>query len=307
MSMKRTIIITGGNTGLGYSCAGYIAGSSNDYTIMIACRNVQKGNNAAEKLKEKTGNPNIYVLELNLASFASVRKFKEDYCKGGYPPLYGIVCNAGVHQHGRLRYTEDGIEEAFGVNHLGHFLLVNLLLQSMENDGRVVFVTSDTHDSDKIQFHDAGRLAYPEKFGCAEDGYPVSKLCNILCTYEMARRLKGRGKKHITVNAFNPGFMPDTGLPKALPPILNILIPALISVYAVCIGTYSNSRRSGKALAEMMVGKTYENKTGIYNDRGKIKESSRASYDKKAAVQLWVESAEMAGLKNEETICGIKS
>ena len=66
--MKRTIIITGGNTGLGYSCARYIAGSSNDYTIMIACRNVQKGNDAAEKLKEKTGNPNIYVLELDLAS-----------------------------------------------------------------------------------------------------------------------------------------------------------------------------------------------------------------------------------------------
>ena len=109
--------------------------------------------------------------------------FKEDYCKGGYPPLYGIVCNAGGHQHGRLKYTEDGIEEAFGVNHLGHFLLVNLLLQNMENDGRVVFVTSDTHDSDKIQFHDAGRLAYPEKFGCAEDGYPVSKLCNILLIY----------------------------------------------------------------------------------------------------------------------------
>ena len=229
--MKSTIIITGGNTGLGYSCARYIAGSSNDYTIMIACRNVQKGNDAAEKLKEKTGNPNIYVLELDLASLASVRKFKKDYCKGGYPPLYGIVCNAGVHQHGRLKYTKDGFEEAFGVNHLGHFLLVNLLLENMENDGRVVFVTSDTHDSDKIQFHDAKRLAYPEKYGCVQDGYPVSKLCNILCTYEMARRLKQQGKNHITVNAFNPGFMPDTGLPKVLPPVLNILIPALISVY----------------------------------------------------------------------------
>ena len=62
--MKRTIIITGGNTGLGYSCAGYIAGSSNDYTIMIACRNVQKGNNAAEKLKEKTGNAEFYNSQL---------------------------------------------------------------------------------------------------------------------------------------------------------------------------------------------------------------------------------------------------
>jgi NAD(P)-dependent dehydrogenase (short-subunit alcohol dehydrogenase family) len=67
-SMKRTIIITGGNTGLGYSCAGYIAGSSNDYTIMIACRNVQKGNNVAEKLKEKTGNAEFYNSQFERAS-----------------------------------------------------------------------------------------------------------------------------------------------------------------------------------------------------------------------------------------------
>ncbi len=305
--MKRTIIITGGNTGLGYSCAGYIAQNCKNYVIIIACRNIKKGSDAAEKLKEKTGNPNIFVLELDLASLASVRKFKEDYCKGNYPPLYGIVCNAGVHQHGGLKYTKDGFEEAFGVNHLGHFLLVNLLLENIGDNGRIVFVSSDTHDSDKIRFCDAKRLAYPEKYGCVEAGYPVSKLCNILCTYEMVRRLKAQDIKNITVNAFNPGFMPDTGLPKALPPVLNIIIPALISVYAVCIGTYSNSKRSGKALAEMMVGKKYENITGTYNDRGKTKNSSSASYDKNAAAKLWCESAEMVGLRSDETILKIQN
>lgn len=88
---KRTIVITGGNTGLGYKCAQYISMNSRDYTVIIACRNFEKATLAQKNLQRETGNPNIYALKLNLASLKSVRYFYEDFCNKGYPPLYALV------------------------------------------------------------------------------------------------------------------------------------------------------------------------------------------------------------------------
>lgn len=216
------------------------------------------------------------------------------------------MCNAGVHSTRHLVYTEDGFEEAFGVNHLGHYLLANLMLNQMVTNGRIVFVTSDMHDFPKFPsslqpvFKSSRSLAYPNE-NSGDYGYSASKLCNILCTYEMSDRLKTETDKHITVNAFNPAFMPDTGLTEAM----GAFIPRLINIFAWIIGSSSNVKKSGNALAAMITDNRYENTTGTYNDRGKIAKSSKASYDKEAARRLWVESAEMVNLKKEESILSI--
>jgi len=282
---KRTVVITGGNTGLGFKCAQNIARKSKDYQVLIACRNRDKANVAKENLKQETGNPHIYAHELDLASLESIRNFYKAFCDGNFPPLYALVCNAGVHGNGM---TKDGFEETFGVNHLGHYLLANLLLNQMINEGRIVFVTSDMHDPPRFLpfrkpiYKSAKLLAYPER-NDKTPRYSTSKFCNILCTYEMSNRLSAETEKQITINAFNPGFMPDTGLVEALGPVAGMIIPRLISLFASLIGSGSNVEKSGRALADMITDKQYKSITGTYNDRGKIIKSSKASYDKTAA------------------------
>jgi NAD(P)-dependent dehydrogenase (short-subunit alcohol dehydrogenase family) len=306
---KRTVVITGGNTGLGYKCAQHIAMNSKNYTVVIACRNLEKAATAKKNLQQETGNPHIYALELDLASLESIRNFYDIFCHEKYPPLHALVCNAGVHGHS-FGYTKDGFEETFGVNHLGHYLLANLMLNQMMTKGRIVFVASDMHDPPRFfpfptpTFKNARLLAYPDENDNIPR-YPTSKLCNILCTYEMATRLAAESDKHITVNAFNPGFMPDTSLSAALSPVLRIFLPRLISIFAGLLGRGSNVEKSGKALAAMITDRRYEHTTGTYNDRGKVIKSSGPSYDKTAAKNLWVESAELVQLKQGESILSI--
>src|SRR5262245_51543981 len=109
---KRTVVITGGNSGLGYQCAMNIA-SNEGYVVIIACRNPEKANTARESLQQETGNSNIYALELDLASLESIRKFYESFKREKYPPLYGLVCNAGLSLVGK-EYTQDGFAMTFG-------------------------------------------------------------------------------------------------------------------------------------------------------------------------------------------------
>ncbi len=190
----RTVIVTGGNAGLGYETAKNIALSDPAYHVVLACRSRSRGEGAATSLRSETGNPRIQAMQLDLASLASVRAFASTFSEAGLPPLFGIVCNAGISAAGvaGTPRTEDGFEMIFGVNHLGHFLLTNLLLPAMEDHGRIVFVTSDLHNPPaffpaKVRYDSGAAIAHG-KAGMAQ--YCTSKLCNIYCTYEMARLIR---------------------------------------------------------------------------------------------------------------------
>ena len=211
---SKTVIITGGNSGLGYYCAQAIAQSCTNWHIIIASRNLPRVEEAVQQLTAETNYSFIEGMTLDLASLASVRQFVQDFQTREHPPLEAIVCNAGVQIVSGTRYTEDGFEMTFGVNHLGHFLLVNLLLPQLSDPSRIVFVSSDTHNPETNtgmphpNYQDANALA----FGIGDDNqmdmrtvgrvrYTTSKLCNLLCTYELSRRLQKQQSK-ITVNAF---------------------------------------------------------------------------------------------------------
>lgn len=311
---KRTVIVTGGNSGLGYECAKNIAKNNQNYTVVIACRNLNKANSAVENLRKETGNPSIYTLKLDLASLESIRKFYNDFCDEKFPPLIGLVCNAGIHSDS-LTHTKDGFDSTFGVNHLGHYLLANILLKQMSNNGCIVFVSSDTHDPERFfpyntpTFTDAKSLAYPEEGkGGTMLQYATSKLCNILCAYEMAERIATKTDKQITVNAFNPGLMTDTNFSSTnLNPIVHKIMSSLMTVMAWILRRDSNSKKSGKNLADLITDKKYEHSNGKYYDRGKEVKSSKPSYDKLAARKLWNESAELVNLTQSETILSIDS
>ena len=303
----KTVIVTGANAGLGYETAKNIALSDPAYHVVLACRSTSRAKAAAASLRAETGNPHLHATHVDLASLASVRSFVNDLSGEVLPPLHGIVCNAGISASGvpgRPR-TEDGFEMIFGVNHLGHFLLTNLLLSSMDDHGRIVFVTSDLHNPPaffpaKVRYVSGDEIAHGTA-GMAQ--YCISKLCNIYCTYEMARLIQEQPDKRITVNAFNPGAMPDTGFAA---PTGNALTRGAVRIVGgmmgALIGKQSTAAESGRSLASLITGPEHAKTTGAYIDRGAIAESSRLSHDQDNARELWRASITMTGLRRAESI-----
>ena len=204
----KTVIITGANSGLGYECAKNILSTETEYFIIMACRNPEKAEEAKAALISETGNKNIEVMGLDLSSLQSVRNFAKDFDNATLPPLYGIVCNAGIAGF-HAGKTVEGYELIFGTNHLGHFMLTNLLLPRLIDNGRIVIVSSDMHNPPwgSITYPGAKILADPENG--LNNKYPLSKLCNLYFAYELSRKL-AKIQKPITVNGFNPGLLTDT-------------------------------------------------------------------------------------------------
>lgn len=303
----KTVIVTGGNSGLGYQCAKNIALSDSGYSVVLACRSASRGAAAAAALRTEARNPKTSAMELDLASLASVRAFCDTFSAAALPPLYAVACNAGISAGGApgASRTIDGIEMIFGVNHLGHFLLTNLLLNQMGVDGRIVFVTSDLHSPPpffpfKVRYDNAMAIA---NRGPGMRQYCTSKLCNIYCAYEMDRLISEHTDRHITINAFNPGAMADTGFSR---PAGNTLVRGVVRVVGgimgALIGKQSTSIESGALLASLITNPSLAAASGKYIDRGVTAESSLLSYDRDNARELWQASLEMSGLKPSETI-----
>jgi NAD(P)-dependent dehydrogenase (short-subunit alcohol dehydrogenase family) len=302
---EKTFIITGGNSGLGYQCAKHIAAKNPDNHVVIASRNVEKSEEAAATITRETENPHIYALPLNLASLNSVREFCKDLEESGLPPLYGLVCNAITGYSGKVQYTEDGFEKTFATGHLGHFLLANLLLRNMQDGGRIVFVSSDQHNPPrfigKIRYTDAMELACPQNSGHTLR-YSATKLCNIYCAYEMAERITSETDRQITVNAFNPAFMADTGLGEKARTAGERMAKRLAPLLARMMELHSSAVKSGKLLASLMTEEKYRDITGKYFDRENEIRSSDLSYNKENAKNLWHRSIELVHLERDETI-----
>ena len=136
----KTYIITGANSGLGFETAKRIA--KKGYRVILACRNMEKGSEAADAIKSETGNENIESRQLDLASLVSVRNFAEGLKDTA---IYALDNNAGISGM-KTGTTEDGYDIVFQSNHLGHFLLTNLLLPQIEDDGRILNISSDMHN-----------------------------------------------------------------------------------------------------------------------------------------------------------------
>lgn len=314
----RTVVITGGNTGLGYQCAKTIAVSGQPWHIVIASRDTAKAAKAVEQLKSETAHEQISAMRLDLASLDSIRAFAREFAASTLPSLHAIVCNAGVHLSGGVTYTQDGFETTFGVNHLGHFLLVNLLLRSLIAPARIVFISSGTHDPatpdgrwNRPDYQNAYRLAWPEKDGGRPlpgiRRYSTSKLCNIYCTYELARRLEAEGlsttEHPITVNAYDPGPNPETGLTRDYPRFIQSLLRSATfrPLLSAITGDFSTIETSGGFMASLVVNPALEQTTGKYYHIQHEMPSSQESYDRAKARELWESSVELVKLAPEET------
>jgi light-dependent protochlorophyllide reductase len=296
---KRTVLITGGTSGLGLRAAAELARDPT-WHVVITGRDRQRSQTAAAKIGAE---PEV----LDLGSLDDVREFGERFRGGGRPPLAAVVCNAGLQQISGLTVSDDGYESTFAVNHLGHFLLVALLLEQVTTPARVVIVSSNTHDPERRtgmpvpRYGTAAELARPDADRQSDDSpvtagrrrYTTSKLCNVLFTYELDRRLGGRG---VTFNAFDPGLMPGTGLARDYPAYQRIAWRFVMPALTLISASVNTPRTSGRALARLIVDPTLDARSGRYWSGTREIRSSADSYDPAKAADLWNTSLELAGL-----------
>ncbi|XP_023257201.1 dehydrogenase/reductase SDR family member 13-like [Seriola lalandi dorsalis] len=199
----KTVVITGGNTGIGKATALHLARKG--ARVILACRNRDKAEAAIADIQQETGSTDVLYMHLDLASLKSVRCFTETFLKTE-SRLDLLINNAGLVADGR---TEDGFGIQFGVNHLGHFLLTCLLLERLKEagGGRVVTLSSMAHRWGNIDFE---ALAANKHLGTGRyswqffQAYCNSKLCNVLFTHELAKRLKGTS---VTCYSLHPGVV----------------------------------------------------------------------------------------------------
>ena len=198
----------GGNVGLGAEAA--LDFAKRGATVVLACRSFDNTKDTIKRIRDKTGNNDVHFLHIDLGNLASIRQFVEDF-QAKYTDLYALVCNAGVwYPMEQGAKTSDGFEAHAGVNHLGHFLLTNLLLDKLSDSApsRVVVVSSMLSSRGKLDFtkfdhFKEGRKPEEGSKGFAPTGYCDSKLMNVLFTKELSRRVTGRG---ITAVSLCPGW-----------------------------------------------------------------------------------------------------
>jgi NAD(P)-dependent dehydrogenase (short-subunit alcohol dehydrogenase family) len=220
--MTTTFLITGGNTGIGYATGLELARRGE--RVYLACRSASSGTAAVNAMRAAAGNPAVSFLPLDLADLDSVRS-----CAAAFlaldEPLPVLINNAGV--AGRQGVTAQGFELAFGVNHLGHFLLTSLLRERLvaSAPARVVTVSSDAHyqarsiDWDELRRRGHGMTGMHQ--------YAVSKLCNVLFAQELARQLEGTG---VTTYAVHPGVVASDIWRRIPWPVRPLLTRRMLSV-----------------------------------------------------------------------------
>ena len=315
------VLVTGGNSGIGLECARALARGG--WRVIIASRDRAASAAAVQRIRAESGNTEVAELGLDLGSLADVRRFAREL-ETMEVPLRALVCNAGLQVTQGLRRTTEGHELTFAVNHLGHFLLTNLLLRRLlaHPPARVVVVASGVHDPKnrtgmpKAAIADLATLAATGGPRPGEyDGrlaYVNSKLCNVWFTYELVRRLAaahlGNGEPALTANAFDPGLVPGSGLARDYPAALRFVwdrvLPGVARVLSVVVAGINPADKSGAMLARLAVDPAFASVSAKYfssTTRWQPSPSSDASYDTTRARELWDDSVRMTGLTAEES------
>jgi NAD(P)-dependent dehydrogenase (short-subunit alcohol dehydrogenase family) len=281
----KTVIVTGGNSGIGYEAALQFARKK--ARTILACRSLDKAGAAAAQIVASNPGATVEVMELDLSSLASVRSFADAFHQS-HQSIDVLVNNAGVMAL-PYRKTADGFEMQFGTNHLGHFALTGLLLDALLAAGgaRVVTVSSGAHRMGRIRFDDLQwERSYYKWFA-----YGQSKLANLLFNFELQVRADRAGAKLIAV-ACHPGYA-ATNLQSAGPRMRGS--SGMESLWGTMNGMFAQSAAMG-ALPTLYAATSAEVNGGDYigpdglgemwGHPAKVK-SSAAAKDPAVAARLW--------------------
>ena len=292
----NTAIVTGANSGIGFEATRLLA--ANGAQVIMAVRSEDRGEKAAAELRNDLPGT-LVVRPLDLGSLDSVRSFARGF-EQDFDRLDYLCNNAGVMAIPRGE-TEDGFEKQFGVNHLGHFALTGLLLDTLREtpgESRVVTQSSGMHERGAIDFED---LHHEESYD-RWDAYAQSKLANVLFAYELQRRFEEAGIDGIRSVAVHPGYA-DTNLQFRGPEQDGSKLRwALMKIANTLFG---QSPRAGAwpmvyaATEQSVSGGVYIGPTGLLNMRGPPGEqsSSDRSYDEALAARLWEVSESLTGVE----------
>ncbi|CAM4568984.1 retinol dehydrogenase 12-like isoform X3 [Lepidochelys kempii] len=275
----KVVVITGANTGIGKETARDLA--QRGARVIIACRDMAKGEAAACEIRAETGNQQVIVKKLDLADTKSIREFAENFL-AEEKELHILINNAGVMLCPYSK-TADGFEIHLGVNHLGHFLLTFLLLECLKQSApaRIVNVSSLAHHGGRIRFHDLqGEKCY--NWGLA---YCHSKLANVLFTRELARRLQGTG---VTANSLHPGTV-HSSLGRH-----SILMTLLWKTFSFFLKT---PREGAQTSVYCAVAEELESVTGQYFSDCRPAYVSPQGRNDELAKKFWNVSCELLGIQ----------
>lgn len=281
----KTIVITGGNTGIGKETAVDLA--ARGAKVIIGCRNLEKGQAAVQEIQTRSGNGNVFVEKLDLSALASVRQFANGILKNE-SHLDILINNAGV-MGCPYQITEDGLEMQFGVNHIGHFLLTLLLLDLMKKSGssRIINVSSLAHrfGTGVINFDDINAEKDYEPFAA----YQQSKLANILFTRELSVHLEDT---NVTVNALHPGLV-NTEIQR------HSFISSLV-FFPLRWYFFKTAEQGAQTTIYCAVSEEMEGVSGKYLADCAFRTPSVGAQDEEAARKLWDMSLKFVGLEDYE-------
>ena len=264
-------MITGASDGIGYVAARELAGMG--ARVIVVGRDAAKTDSAVERIIDETGNPAVQRLLADLSSQREVRRLADEV-REQTPRLDVLLNNAGAIFLSSRR-SVDGLEMTFALNHLGYFLLTTLLLDLLRTSepARIINVSSSSHGSPgKFRLEDLPKPGSNRGYRA----YGRSKLCNILFTYELARRLEGSG---VTANALHPGLV-STNIARN-----NGLLGRVVNFFIGARGV--DADRGAETLVHLASSPDVEGVTGKYFVDCQAVASSALSYDAELAADLW--------------------
>lgn len=285
----KVIVVTGANSGIGFEAAKEFARKGAQ--TILACRNMSKAEDALQSILTEIPEANAEIMQLDLASLASVRSFVEAF-QDKYSQLDVLLNNAGIMMvpYGK---TEDGFERQFGTNHLGHYALTGLLLPTLRNtpQARVVNISSTGHRMGNVDF---GNLMYEGGKGYSKSrSYGRSKLANLLFTYELQRLFEQHGVDAIATAAHPGGSATNLGdhlfFVRLLTPILKFMIQS------AAMGALPSLRASVDPNSK---GSDYYGPQGFMEMSGYpiLVKSNKTSHNTEDARRLWEASEQLTGV-----------
>jgi len=289
----RVIIVTGGNSGLGYESVKAFAMKGAE--VVMASRSMEKGEEALAEILKDVPDGKIKVMQLDLGDLESVKNFASAF-KAGYKKLDVLMNNAGIMMTPYFT-TKDGFEGQLGTNHLGHFALTGLLMDVIlkTQGARIVNVSSGAHKSGEMDF---SNLQFENGIGYKPmKAYGRSKLSNLLFTYELQRRLEA-SKKDTIAAAAHPGIamtnLANHLMGKFLFKILSPLFKMMAQDQAM--GALPQIRAS---VDPDVKGSEYYGPDGKKEYKGYpvVVSSNEASHNREDAAKLWEESERLTGVK----------
>jgi len=275
----KRCLITGATDGIGKVTAEALAGKGAE--VVLVGRNQVKTKKTLDEIQERTQTSDIEYLIADLSNQDEIHRLVKDY-KHRYDTLDVLINNAGAIFTSRQE-TEDGLEMTFALNHLGYFLLTNLLLDVIEQStpARIINVASEAHRRSIIEFDD---LQSEDNYA-PRKVYGMSKLANILFTYELHRRLKNQD---ITVNTLHPGFVAsnfgkNTGF-------FGKILMSVLHLFA------RSPEKGAETIIYLASSRKVDGVSGKYFIDKKPAHSSDISYDQDIAKRLWTVSETLTGL-----------